>query len=94
MTQRRIEVKPKSKRAKTKLANVMGGSGWCFVEQEKEGGEMLLRSENGQYSFWMSTTDPKCKWVVETWTYLDGDLMLQEDGIVSVYREGGWQAIE
>jgi len=51
---RTVAVKPKSSKAKNRLANVMDNNPVCFVEQDT-GGELFLVSENRAYAFWVST---------------------------------------
>jgi hypothetical protein len=51
---RKVIVKPKSSKAKNRLANMMEGNPVCIVEQDT-GGEMFLASENRKYFFWVST---------------------------------------
>jgi hypothetical protein len=51
---RKVVVKPKTSKAKNRLANTMEGNPVCIVEQDT-GGEMFLASENRKYFFWIST---------------------------------------
>jgi len=51
---RKVIVKPKSSKAKNRLANIMDGNPVCIVEQDT-GGEVFLASENRKYFFWVST---------------------------------------
>ena len=51
---RKDTVKPKSSKAKNRLANMMEGNPVCIVEQDT-GSEMFLASENRKYFFWVST---------------------------------------
>ncbi len=51
---RKVTVKPKSSKAKNRLANVMEGNPVCVVEQDT-GGELFLVSENGKYAMWVAT---------------------------------------
>jgi hypothetical protein len=51
---RTVVVKPKSSKAKNRLANIMDNNPVCIVEQDT-GGELFLVSENRKYSFWIST---------------------------------------
>ena len=51
---RKVVVKPKSSKAKNRLANIMEGNPVCIVEQDSSG-ELFLVSENRKYSFWAST---------------------------------------
>jgi len=43
---RRVTVRPKSSKAKNRLANSMGGNPICIVEQDKGDGMLFLASEN------------------------------------------------
>ena len=54
MTNRTVNVKPLSSKAKNRLANLMEGNPTCIVEQDT-GGELFLASENRKYFFWVST---------------------------------------
>jgi hypothetical protein len=51
---RKVVVKPKSSKAKNRLANIMEGNPVCIVEQDS-GGELFLVSENRKYAMWVST---------------------------------------
>ena len=51
---RKVVVKPKSSKAKNRLANVMEGNPVCIVEQDTDG-ELFLVSENRKYAFWVAT---------------------------------------
>jgi hypothetical protein len=51
---RKVQVKPKSSKAKNRLANIMENNPVCIVEQDT-GGELFLVSENRKYAFWTST---------------------------------------
>jgi hypothetical protein len=51
---RKVVVKPKSSKAKNRLANIMENNPVCVVEQDTNG-ELFLVSENRKYSFWAST---------------------------------------
>jgi len=51
---RKVTVRPKSKKAVNRLANIMGNNPVCTVEQDT-GGELFLASENRKYFFWVST---------------------------------------
>ena len=51
---RKITVKPKSSKAKNRLANIMYGNPVCIVEQDT-GGELFLASENRKYFFCVAT---------------------------------------
>lgn len=51
---KRITVKPKSSKAKNRLANIMEGNPVCIVEQDTNG-ELFLVSENRKYCMWVST---------------------------------------
>jgi hypothetical protein len=53
MTERTVTVKPKSSKAKNRLANTMDGNPVCVVEQDT-GGELFLASANRKYFFWVS----------------------------------------
>ena len=50
---RKVQVKPKSSKAKNRLANIMENNPVCIVEQDT-GGELFLVSENRKYAFWAS----------------------------------------
>jgi len=50
---RKVVVKPKSSKAKNRLANTMDNNPVCIVEQDT-GGELFLASENRKYFFWVS----------------------------------------
>ena len=50
---RTVTVKPKSSKAKNRLANLMENNPICIVEQDT-GEELFLVSENRKYSFWVS----------------------------------------
>ena len=50
---RKVQVKPKSSKAKNRLANIMENNPVCIVEQDS-GGELFLVSENRKYAFWAS----------------------------------------
>jgi hypothetical protein len=54
---RRVTVRPKSKKAKNRLANIMGNNPICIVEQDKGDGMLFLASENGKYFFWVNIND-------------------------------------
>ena len=49
----KVVVKPKSSKAKNRLANIMENNPVCIVEQDT-GGELFLVSENRKYAFWAS----------------------------------------
>jgi hypothetical protein len=51
---RKVIVKPKSSKAKNRLANTMDNNPVCIVEQDT-GGELFLASENRKYFFWTPT---------------------------------------
>jgi hypothetical protein len=51
---RKVQVKPKSSKAKNRLANIMENNPVCIVEQDS-GDELFLVSENRKYAFWTST---------------------------------------
>ena len=52
--QQKVTVKPKSSKAKNRLANIMNNNPICTVEQNTDG-ELFLVSENRNYAFWVST---------------------------------------
>ena len=54
---RRVTVKPKSKKAVNRLANLMGGNPICIVERDKGDGMLFLASENQKYFFWVNVND-------------------------------------
>lgn len=60
---RRVTVRPKSNKAKNRLANTMGGNPICFIEQDKGDGMMFLASENQKYFFWVNVSND-CHWGV------------------------------
>ena len=51
---RKVTVRPKSSKAKNRLANTMEGNPVCTVEQDW-GEDLFLVSENRKYCFWVST---------------------------------------
>ena len=51
---RKVVVKPKSSKAKNRLANIMENNPVCIVEQDS-GGELFLAAENRKYFMWVST---------------------------------------
>ena len=51
---RTVTVKPKSSKAKNRLANMMDGNPVCIVEQDS-GSELFLAAENRKYFMWVST---------------------------------------
>lgn len=62
---RQVTVVPKSKKAKNRLANMMGNNPICIVEQDKGDGMLFLASENQKYFFWVNTQDFwECDWEV------------------------------
>ena len=64
---RRVTVKPKSSKAKNRLANMMGNNAICIVEQDKGDGMLFLASENQKYFFWVNTSNDchwECDWEV------------------------------
>lgn len=62
---RKVTVRPKSKKAKNRLANMMNNNPVCIVEQNKGDGTLFLASENGKYFFWVNTQDHcECDWQV------------------------------
>ena len=56
MTERTVTVKPKSSKAKNRLANTMEGNPVCVVEQDS-GGELFLASANRKYFFWVAVRE-------------------------------------
>ena len=50
-----ICVKPKSKKAKNRFANMMNGLHSCRVENRQDG-KVFLASISGNYFFWMNET--------------------------------------
>ena len=54
MPERKVTVKPKSAKAKNRLANLMENNPVCTVEQDT-GSELFLAAENRKYFFWVST---------------------------------------
>jgi hypothetical protein len=50
---RRVTVRPKSKKSKNRLVNIMENNPVCTVEQECDG-DLFLVSENRKYFFWVS----------------------------------------
>jgi hypothetical protein len=62
---KKITVRPKSKKAVNRLANIMGGNPICIVEQDKGDGMLFLASENQKYFFWVNINDHwECDWEV------------------------------
>lgn len=62
---RKVTVRPKSKKAKNRLANMMDNNPICIVEQDKNDGMLFLASENGKYFFWVNVNDFwECDWEV------------------------------
>ena len=53
---KKVKVKPKSSKAKNRLANTMENNPVCIVEQDT-GGELFLAAENRRYFFWVSTRE-------------------------------------
>ena len=53
---KKVKVKPKSSKAKNRLANTMENNPVCIVEQDT-GGELFLAAENRKYFFWVSTRE-------------------------------------
>jgi hypothetical protein len=47
----KVQVKPKSTKAKNRLANMMEGNSTCEVEQ-RDGDKWFLASTNRKYFFW------------------------------------------
>ena len=58
---RKVTVKPKSSKAKNRLANMMGNNAICIVEQDKGDGMLFLASENQKYFFWVNVSND-CNW--------------------------------
>ena len=56
MENRTVTVKPKSSKAKNRLANTMEGNPVCVVEQDA-GGELFLVSANRKYFFWVAVRE-------------------------------------
>ena len=54
--ERTVTVKPKSSKAKNRLANTMEGNPVCVVEQDT-GGELFLASANCKYFFWVAVRE-------------------------------------
>ena len=54
---RKVTVRPKSKKSKNRLANIMQNNPVCIVEQDKGDGMLFLASENGKYFFWVNVND-------------------------------------
>jgi hypothetical protein len=50
---KQVRVKPKSRKAKNRFANLMENNPVCIVEQDT-GEELFLASENRKYFFWVS----------------------------------------
>jgi len=48
---RRVTVKPKSSKAKNRLANMMDGNAICIVEQDKGDGMLFLRIREPEILF-------------------------------------------
>ncbi len=62
---RKVTVRPKSKKAVNRLANSMGGNPICIVEQDKGDGMLFLASENQKYFIWVNINDFwECDWEV------------------------------
>ncbi len=62
---RKVTVKPKSKKAKNRLANMMDNNPICIVEQDKGDGMLFLASENQKYFFCVNTQNSwECDWEV------------------------------
>tara|TARA_Y100000385_G_C12871407_1_gene541683 strand:+ start:337 stop:543 length:207 start_codon:yes stop_codon:yes gene_type:complete len=51
-----ICVKPKSKKAKNRFANLMNGLHSCRIEK-REDGKIFVASISGKYFFWMSESN-------------------------------------
>ena len=56
-------VKPISKKAKNRFANLMGSDAQCIIEQHL-GDRVFLTSANGRNHFWV-TLDTDAHWMVE-----------------------------
>jgi hypothetical protein len=56
-------VTPVSKKAKNRLANMMGGNDECIIEQIK-GDKVFLASMNKKYFFWVNLTKDS-DWTVD-----------------------------
>jgi hypothetical protein len=102
MTERRVKVKPKSAKAKNRLANSMVGNPWCVVEQDT-GGELFLRAEEGQYFFWVATRTGTNRfgdkadshWEIEEWGCVPGDIRATDDRKLWVFNtENKWELID
>jgi len=61
---RTVTVKPKSRKAKNRLANIMDNNPVCVVEQETSNHMLFLASENKKYFFWVSTNTTDADWEV------------------------------
>jgi hypothetical protein len=61
---RTVTVKPKSNKAKNRLANMMDNNPVCNVEQETSDQVLFLASENKKYFFWVSTNTTDADWEV------------------------------
>ena len=61
---RTVTVKPKSSKAKNRLANMMDNNPVCVVEQETSNHMLFLASENKKYFFWVSTKTTDADWEV------------------------------
>jgi len=59
-----VTVKPKSKKAKNRFANLMENSGVCIVEQQHSD-RLFLRSHKGQNWFWVSLNGDS-HWEIES----------------------------
>jgi phosphosulfolactate phosphohydrolase-like enzyme len=55
-------VKPISKKAKNRFANLMGSNGTCIIEQIKDD-FVFLRSLNNQNFFWMNLKNDS-DWII------------------------------
>jgi hypothetical protein len=58
-----VFVTPVSKKAKNRLANMMGGNDECIIEQIK-GNKVFLSSMNKKYFFWVNLTKDS-DWTVD-----------------------------
>ena len=63
---RTVTVKPKSNKAKNRLANTMDGNPVCVVEQETSNHMLFLASENRKYFFWVALRSGICRFGKKT----------------------------
>ena len=64
---KRVTVRPKSSKAKNRLANMMDNNPICIVEQDKGDGMLFLASENQKHFFWVNVSNDchwECDWEV------------------------------